>query len=82
MLVFEGQVVDSRRYAIDWKQVRQGASFSGDAHDVRAYHCYGKPVRAVAAGRIVAAHDGQPDNLPGHGRSFHPAVPITLETVA
>jgi len=82
VLVFGGQAVDSRRYAIDWKQVREGASYSGGARDVRAYYCYGKAVRAVAAGRVVAARDGQPDNIPGHGRSFHPAVPITLETVA
>ncbi len=37
---------------------------------------------AVADGRVVAARDGLPDNIPGHGESFHPAVPITLETVA
>jgi hypothetical protein len=43
--------VISRRYAIDWKQIKDGEAFSGD-------------------------------NIPGHGESFHPAGPITMETVA
>ena len=82
VVILDGRAVDSRRYAIDWKQIRDGASFSGDARDVRSYHSYGKAVLAVADGRVVTARDGLPDNIPGHGESFHPAVPITLETVA
>jgi len=72
--------VDSRRYAIDWKQIRDGASFSGDAKDVHSYYAYGKTVLAVADGRVVTSRDGLPDNIPGHGEEFHPAVPITFET--
>jgi len=49
---------------------------------VRSYYSYGKTVLAVADGRVVTARDGLPDNIPGHGESFHPAVPISLETVA
>jgi hypothetical protein len=30
---------------------------------------------------VVTALDGLPDNDPGHFERFHPAVPITLETV-
>ena len=82
VVILDGQAVDSRRYAIDWKQARDGASFSGDARDVRSYYSYGKAVLAVADGRVVTARDGLPDNIPGHGDAFHPAVPITLETVA
>ena len=82
VVILDGRAVDSRRYAIDWKQIRDGASFSGDARDVRSYYSYGKTVLAVADGRVVTARDGLPDNIPGHGESFHPAVPITLETVA
>jgi hypothetical protein len=82
VVILDGQPVDSRRYAIDWKQARDGASFSGDARDVRSYYCYGKAVLAVADGRVVTARDGLPDNVPGHGDAFHPAIPITLETVA
>ena len=81
VVILDGQPVDSRRYAIDWQQVRDGASFSGNAQDVHSYYAYGKPVLAVADARVVAARDGLPDNIPGHGDAFHPAVPITLETV-
>ena len=82
LIVLDGRLVDSRRYAIDWKQTRDGASFSGDARDVHSYYSYGKAVLAVADGSVVTARDGLPDNIPGHGESFHPAVPITLDTVA
>jgi hypothetical protein len=82
VVILDGRAVDSRRYAIDWKQIKDSASFSGDARDVRSYYSYGKSVLAVADGRVVTARDGLPDNIPGHGESFHSAVPITLETVA
>src|SRR5258706_5357826 len=82
VVILDGRAVDSRRYAIDWKQIRDGASFSGDARDVRSYYSYGKAVLAVADGRVITARDGLPNNIPGHGESFHPAVPISLDTVA
>ncbi|HVN92087.1 MAG TPA: M23 family metallopeptidase [Terracidiphilus sp.] len=80
--ILDGRAVDSRRYAIDWMQVRDGASYSGDARDVHSYYCYGEPVLAVADGRVVTARDGLPENTPGHGDAFHPAIPITLDTIA
>jgi len=82
IIVLNGRVATSRRYAVDWMQIKQGVSFSGDARDVHSYYAYGKSVLAVAAGRVVTARDSLPDNVPGHGESFHPAVPITIETVA
>jgi hypothetical protein len=85
-LVFDGRAVISRRYAIDWMQVENGVSFSGDARDKRSYYAYGKPVVAVADATVVTARDGLPDNVPGHNtpghEGFSPAVPITIETVA
>ena len=82
VVIFDGAPVDSRRYAIDWEQIKDSASFAGDPKDVHSYHSYGKAVLAVADGLVVTTRDGLPDNVPGHGESFHPAVPITLETVA
>jgi murein DD-endopeptidase MepM/ murein hydrolase activator NlpD len=82
VIVFDGRPVISRRYAIDWTQVRDGVSYSGDSLDVRSYYSYDKPVLAVADGRVVAARDGLPNNIPGHNDAFHPAIPITLETIA
>jgi hypothetical protein len=82
ILIFEGRALISRRYAIDWMQIKNGATFSGDALDKRSYHAYGKPVLAVADGRVVTVKDGLPDNVPGHNEGYHPAVPITIDTVA
>jgi hypothetical protein len=82
VIVLNGRAVDSRRYAIDWKKVKDGLSFSGDSRDTHSYFCYNEKVFAVADGRIIRAKDGLPDNIPGHGDAFHPAVPITFETVA
>jgi hypothetical protein len=82
ILIFEGRALISRRYAIDWMQIKNGATFSGDALDKRSYHAYGKPVLAVADGRVVTVKDGLPDNVPGRNEGYHPAVPITIDTVA
>ena len=81
VVILSGQALNSRRLAIDWKQVREGSSFSGDARDVHSYYCYGKPALAVADARVIVARDGLPENIPGHGDAFHPAIPITLDTV-
>ena len=59
-----------------------GGHFLVIARDAHSYYSYGKAVLAVADGLVVAARDGLPENIPGHGDAFHPAVPITLETVA
>jgi murein DD-endopeptidase MepM/ murein hydrolase activator NlpD len=80
--VFDGRTFSSRRYAIDWQQSEDGSTFSGDALDKHSYHAYGKPVLAVADGRVVIVRDGFPENVPGHDEGFHPAVPITMKTVA
>jgi hypothetical protein len=82
IFVFDGIAVISRRYAIDWMLSENAATLSGDARDVHSYRAYGKPVFAVADSTVVTARDGLPDNVPGHGAEFSPAVPITMETVA
>jgi hypothetical protein len=63
ILIFEGRVQISRRYAIDWQQIEKGTTFSGDARDKRSYYAYGKPVLAVADGTVVTARDGLPDHV-------------------
>jgi hypothetical protein len=82
MIVLDGRTVDSRRYAIDWKKVRNGVSFAGDSREVNSYFSYGQAVLAVADGRVFMARDGLPNNIPGHNEAFHPAVPLTLDTVS
>ncbi|WP_293786687.1 M23 family metallopeptidase [uncultured Pedobacter sp.] len=78
-IVLGGRAVNSRRFAIDWKKVKDSVSFSGDAANVRSYFCYGEEIFAVADGTVITATDGLPDNIPGHGKAFHPAVPLTFE---
>jgi murein DD-endopeptidase MepM/ murein hydrolase activator NlpD len=81
MTVVNGNAVITGRYAIDWNKVEGSGDVSGDPHDVHSYPSYGKPVFAVAEGRVVTARDGFPDNDPGQDNNdFKPAVPTTLET--
>ena len=81
VLIFDGEAVDSRRYAIDWILLKQGERLSGDPSDKRSYYAYGKAVLAVASGTVVTARDGLPDNVPRHNNVFQTAVPITMDTV-
>jgi hypothetical protein len=81
LVVFDGRALIDRRYAIDWTQVEQGSTSSGDALDNRSYHAYGEEVLAVATGRVVWARDGIPDNVPRR-EGFRPAVAISLDTLA
>jgi murein DD-endopeptidase MepM/ murein hydrolase activator NlpD len=74
-----GSIRDSRRLAVDWKQVQKGASFNGDSHANSSYYAYDKPVFAVGHATVVEVRDGLPDNPPGHGSDFHPALPVTFE---
>jgi hypothetical protein len=66
MFVVDGNLYFPERFAIDFIQVDEhGRSFSGDPKRNASYHCYGAPVLAVAAGKVVALTDGVPDNIPG-----------------
>jgi hypothetical protein len=71
----------SRRYAIDWVKLENGQRFSGDASQASAYPSYRQPLAAVADATVVFARDGLPENGPGHGVAFKPAIPITIDTV-
>lgn len=82
LLVIDGKATISRRYAIDWKQIENGATFAGDPIHAGSYHAYGEPVYAVADGTVVDARDGFPDNVPRTTKGFDTAVPITMESVA
>lgn len=80
IFIRHGSLRDSRRYAIDWKRVKNGAPFGDNQHDARSYYAYGQPVLAVADAIVVEARDGLPDNPPGHNTDFHPAIPVTIDT--
>lgn len=82
VIVAGGQAQLARRYAIDWRKVKDGASFAGDPRALRSHYVYGEKVYAVADGDIVVARDGLPDNIPRTAAGFTPALPITLENIA
>jgi murein DD-endopeptidase MepM/ murein hydrolase activator NlpD len=81
ILVFDGGATIDRRYAIDWVQIDNGATFSGDALDTRSYYAYGEDVLAVADGRVLSARDAIPENVPRR-EGFRPAVPLSMDTIA
>lgn len=82
LFVAGGRAHISRRFAIDWKQIEQDTTYSGDARDVRSYFSYGEKVYAVADATVVSAKDGFPDNIPRTAAGFNTAVPLTMENVA
>ena len=81
LLVADGRATISRRYGIDWKQIKQEGTFSGNALDPRSYHAYGENVLAVADGTVLAVHDGLPDNIPRTAAGFSSTLPITMDTI-
>ena len=54
-----------QRHAFDFVIWRDGSTHRRDGHDNADYWAWAKPVRAPAAGTVVAAHDGIADNRPG-----------------
>jgi hypothetical protein len=78
IFVVDGMLMDSRRFAIDWKKVRDGSTFAGDRDVDASYYSYREPVFAVADAIVVGMRDGAPDNPPGHNERFRPAVPVTF----
>lgn len=82
LFVVGGRAHISRRFAIDWKQIKQDAMYSGDAREVRSYYSYGEKVYAVADATVASANDGLPDNVPKTADGFSTAVSLTMENVA
>ncbi|MBT2750041.1 MULTISPECIES: M23 family metallopeptidase [unclassified Lysobacter] len=81
LIVMDGTARISRRFAIDWKRMKNDAAFTGDARDVRAYHAYGQSVLAVADATVVSTMDGLPDNVPRTATGFSPAVPVMMDNI-
>ena len=73
-----GRARIAQRFAIDWLQVIDGATHTGDRADNANYHAWGADALAVADGIVVEVKDSIPENVPGIDSR---AVPITLETI-
>jgi murein DD-endopeptidase MepM/ murein hydrolase activator NlpD len=63
-------------------RIVDGVRFKGDASEAAAYYSYGQRVLAAADATVAFARDGVPENRPGHGSGFKPAIPITLDSVS
>ncbi|HET6468440.1 MAG TPA: M23 family metallopeptidase [Geminicoccaceae bacterium] len=78
-LPVNGRLHYTQRFAIDWMKLdAEGRLRSGPVAEVASYAGYGASLLAVADGRVVAAQDGLPDQVP-------PDLPdpstITIENV-
>ncbi|HEX4143048.1 MAG TPA: M23 family metallopeptidase [Pirellulales bacterium] len=62
-----------QRFAYDILQMRDGATHAGDGRKNEDYYCFGQPVLAPGAGKVVAAVDGIADNIPGQANAAEPA---------
>lgn len=54
-----------QRFAYDFLKLVDGSSHEGDGSENADYHCFGTPVLAPEAGRVIGAVDSVPDNTPG-----------------
>jgi len=64
-MALDGALKLAQRFAIDYEKIGpDGKTYSGDPKRNQSYYCYGADVIAVADGKIVATHDGVPDNIP------------------
>ncbi|HEX8331028.1 MAG TPA: peptidoglycan DD-metalloendopeptidase family protein [Segetibacter sp.] len=54
-------VAPDQCWAYDLLVIKDGKSFSGDSTKLENYHCYGLPVLAPAAGKVIKAYDADRD---------------------
>lgn len=62
-----------QRFALDLVITREGRTHRGEGAELTDYYCYGVPILAPAAGRVVWLQDSLPDNRPGRTDARHPA---------
>jgi hypothetical protein len=79
VLGLNGNLASAQRFAIDFVQLGETATFNGDRTNNAHYHAYGEDVLAVADGIVVETKDGIPENVPGPTSR---AVKIDLHTVS
>lgn len=65
LLVVDGDEVVPQRFAIDWMRLdEQHRAWIGDPRQLSSYLSHGQPLIAAAAGTVVIARDGFPDQPP------------------
>jgi hypothetical protein len=72
-VLFEnGHAWIAQRFAIDWVQYQnvdgKRTTWKGPEDKNESYFCYDRPIYSVAAGKVVQASDGMPENVPHSGK--------------
>ena len=57
--------VADQRFAYDILMMKNGVSHTGEGKKNEDYYCFGQPILAPAAGKVIEAIDGIEDNVPG-----------------
>jgi hypothetical protein len=81
IMLLDGSVHLSSRFAIDWMRLKNSKESSGDEQDNRSFFSYDQAVLAVGDAKVVSARDGIPENIPGHFGKGKIAVPISYDTI-
>ena len=68
---YHAQAAD-QRFAYDFVVRKDGSSHRGDGKALADYYCWNRPILAPAAGRVVEAVDGLPDQPVGRMDPSHP----------
>jgi murein DD-endopeptidase MepM/ murein hydrolase activator NlpD len=66
-------VMADQRFAYDFYARENGTTHRGDGTKNADYFCYGRPIVAPAAGRVIAMVDGIAENVPGQMDAKSPA---------
>jgi hypothetical protein len=75
LLAVNGNEVVPQRFAIDWMRLdRKHRAWVGDPARLSSYRCYGQRLIAVAAGKVIFAADGRPNQPPPNDPTA-PSVP-------
>jgi murein DD-endopeptidase MepM/ murein hydrolase activator NlpD len=81
ILMLEGSLHISSRFAIDWIRLKNSEASSGDKQDNRSYFSYDQPVLAVSDAKVVSKRDGIAENIPGHFGKGKLAVAMSYDTM-
>jgi hypothetical protein len=81
ILLIEGSLHLSSRFAIDWIRLKNSENSSGDKQDNRSYFSYDEPVLAVSDAKVVLTRDGIAENIPGHFGKGKIAIAMSYDTI-
>jgi hypothetical protein len=81
ILLLEGNLHLSSRFAVDWIRLKNSEDSSGDKQDNRSYFSYDEPVLAVSDAKVVSTRDGIAENIPGHFGKGKIAVAMSYDTI-